>query len=796
MSFISSKPGSTSLGLRVALVAAAVLMAGTVAAVVGPAAPAEAMVHPDTVDLAKLNMIPEKIWGVSGNDPSQTQTESLDTLVWDFAQSGDRMFVGGAFLNVQENRTATPIPQPFVAAFDVDSGDWISTWTPVIDRVVYALDVLPNGSLLLGGEFETVNGTARNGLVALDPLTGAIDPTFSGSIDRPWSIKRGVVRDIKVTGSEVYVAGNYSHLLGVNGSRSRTYKVGRFDLQGNIDTAWKPQVTGSGLWSIDTDPGRNEVYFTGYFSAVNGEADTGYFHTVDGTTGASVPGKVELPRNWPQSQPEMYDVAVGDDLVFVLGEQHVAQVLDADDQQMLGFYTAGAMEDQFVSPNYFAGGAFQVGERIGDVIFAGCHCTYSTRFGWDAFYSSFSGERTTHRLAVAFDASTGELIEDFMPDIHSPADGTWAFGSDTNGCLYIGGDFHVGGVDHGASAWLGGFAKLCGDGPRVHDMMIDNGEAWRFDDSGSDLGTSWRAAAYDDAAWSSGNAPLGFGEGDEGTVLTLGNVTYYARKTFQFDGVVPDSLDLRLKADDGAVVYLNGVEVLRDNMPDGIIGPNTTAVTWRSGAAEDFARHSVSSAPLVQGSNVLAIELHNVWAGSNDLALDVRLGASQDVVAVPPARLIEPGSTWRHSDSSAAAAPAGWPGDLAGLPEAAAEFGFGENDEVTTLVGGQETYYFARNFEVAGVGQVTGLNMCLLVDDGAVVYINGTEVQRVNMPDGAIGWDTRPSDWISNAEEGYVDYSIGAESLVEGTNVISAEVHNYWPGNGDLSFDLCLETVN
>jgi hypothetical protein len=772
------------------------MLAAGLAAVSAAATPAAAIVHPDTVDLSRLSMIPEQTWGVSGNDPTETQTPTLDTLVWDFAQSGDRMFVGGAFLNVQEDRDATPIPQPFIAAFEVDSGQWVSTWTPAIDRAVYALEVLPNGSLLVGGEFENVNGVPRQGLVALDPLTGAIDPTFSGSIQRPWSTLRGVVRDLKIDGNMVYVAGNFSHLLGADNSRSRTYKVGRFDLSGAIDTTWKPQVTGSGLWGIETDRSRNEVHLTGFFSAVNGEADTGYFHTVDATTGASVPGKIDLPRNWPQSQPEMYDVAVGDGRLIVFGEQHVAQVLDADDHEMLGFHTAGAMEDQFVSPNYFAGGAFQVGERIGDVIFGGCHCTYSTRFGWDAFYSSFSGERSTHRLVMAFDADTGELIEEFLPDIHSPADGTWAIASDTNGCLYVGGDFHVGGVDNGVPSWLGGFAKLCGDGPRVDGTMIDDGEQWRYDDSGTDLGTDWRTVGFDDSQWSNGAAPLGFGQGDEGTVMTSGRVTYYARKTFQFTGAQPDSLDLRLKADDGAVVYLNGVEVLRDNMPDGPIGASTPAVTWRAGADEGFFRHSISSAPLVDGENVLAVEVHNVWSGSNDLTVDVRLGRSTDVVAVPPARLIEPGSTWRHADSGPGASPAGWPFDVTGGPEAEAEFGFGEGDETTVLAAGQETYYFARDFEVTAAADISGLSMCLLVDDGAVVYLNGTEVTRVNMPDGVIDWNTRPIDWISNADEGYVDYPVATDALVDGTNTITAEVHNFWPGNRDLSFDLCLETVN
>ncbi|MGB5756339.1 MAG: hypothetical protein WBM50_05450, partial [Acidimicrobiales bacterium] len=658
--------GGRTISIRLVVAVLAMALVAVTSAAIAPTSPVAATPQPDTIDLSQLSMIPERTWGVSGLASGQTQTPTIDNLVWDFVQSGNRMFVGGGFLNVQENGDATPIAQPFVAAFDVDTGDWIADWTPQLDRIVYSLDVLPNGSVLVGGEFETVNGQPRKGLVALDPLTGAIDTGFSGRVDRPWSDLRAMVRDIKVEGDDVYVAGNFSHLEGPGTTRVRAYKAGRFDLQGVTDPRWLPQVTGSGVWGLDTDASRNEVHLTGYFSAVNGEADTGYFHTVDGTTGASVPGKIELPRNYPQSQPEIFDVVYGDDLVFTIGEQHVVQVLDADDQRMIGYHHTGNVNDGFAWGGGFAGGAFQGGEKIGDIVFAGCHCTYSVRNGNVNLYSSFTGRRTPHRLVMAFDAATGELVEDFMPDIHSPRDGTWAIGSDTNGCLYIGGDFHVGGVDNGTPRWLGGFAKLCGDGPRVDGLLVESSSPWRYDDSGTDRGSAWRTVSFDDAGWDEGPGEFGFGDGDEATILAAGHVTYYARKRFDFSGPIPASLDLRLKADDGAVVYLNGVEILRDNMPEGPIDAATEAVGWRSGADESFVQHSVSSAPLVQGENVLAVEVHNVWSGNNDLSFDARLGPSVDVVDPPPARLIERGATWRHDDSSAGAAPPGWPADLGG----------------------------------------------------------------------------------------------------------------------------------
>jgi hypothetical protein len=762
-------------------------------AVVAPSAqPAAAIEQPDTVNLDGLNMVPERMWGVSGQNPADTQTQSLDNLVWDFAQIGNRMFVGGTFLNVQENKNATPIVQSYVAAFDIDSGDWVSSWTPQIDRGVYSLEVLPNGSLLVGGEFESVNGVARQGVVALDPLTGAIDPSFTGSVDRPWSTLRAVVRDLEVDGDLVYVAGNFSHLDGINGSRTRVYKAGRFNPAGVIDPTWKPEITGSGVWGLDTDVARNEVALAGFFSAVNGEANTGNFHTVDATTGASVPGMLDLPRNLPNAQPEMFDVTYGDGTIFAIGEQHIIQVLDINDQAMLGYHHTGIGANGFTPSGYFGGGAYQFGERIGDIVFAGCHCTYSIRNGNVNHYSSFTGQRTPNRLVMAYDASTGRIIDSFMPDIHSPRDGTWAAASDTNGCLYIGGDLHVGGVDAGTPRWVGGFAKFCGAGPRVDGLLIEAGSEWRYDDSGADLGTAWREPGFNDAGWAAGNGELGFGDGDEATVIAAGNVTYYARKTFDFNGTLPPSLDLRLKADDGAVVYLNGVEIARDNLPDGQITSSTPASGWRSGSSEDFMEHVVRADSLVQGQNVLAVEIHNVWSGNNDLGFDVRLGAADQVVEIPEEPLVEIGSTWNYVDAGNDA-PAGWPGAVVGGPAASAQMGFGEGDEATTLTAGQEAYYFSHEFQVADAAAIGQLKLSLLADDGAVVFLNGTELYRYNMPDGPIGFGTRPINWVGTADEIYMDYTVPAAALVNGTNLLTVEVHNFWPGNPDLSFDAGLE---
>ena len=87
---------------------------------------------------------------------------------------------------------------------------------------------------------------------------------------------------------------------------------------------------------------------------------------------------------------------------------------------------------------------------------------------------------------------------------------------------------------------------------------------------------------------------------------------------------------------------------------------------------------------------------------------------------------------------------------------------------------------------------LTDLTLGLAADDGAVVYLNGVEVHRVRMPDGSVGPDTRPTTWASGAQERFEESIIPAAGLMAGTNVVAVEVHNLWPGNPDLTFDLYL----
>src|SRR5437867_2791395 len=124
-------------------------------------------------------------------------------------------------------------------------------------------------------------------------------------------------------------------------------------------------------------------------------------------------------------------------------------------------------------------------------------------------------------------------------------------------------------------------------------VLIPRGAVWKYLDNGSDQGTAWKETNFDDSGWKSGPARLGYGGDGEVTVVGFGPdgnnkfITTYFRKAFDVTNPKTfDSLTLNLLRDDGAVVYLNGTEIRRDNMPAGPINYQTPASAVIGGADE------------------------------------------------------------------------------------------------------------------------------------------------------------------------------------------------------------------
>ena len=161
---------------------------------------------------------------------------------------------------------------------------------------------------------------------------------------------------------------------------------------------------------------------------------------------------------------------------------------------------------------------------------------------------------------------------------------------------------------------------------------IPRGATWRFNDDDVDIGTAWREPVFDDSPWQQGPAPIGYGFVTNTVIATqsagqpLGTVYYRTDFELADAGLVLNA-ECEANVDGGVVIYLNGVEIIRDNMPDGDITHGTRATNDGNEGVYDV--FPVPIEHLVSGTNVIAIEGHNRTPTSSDMCLDLSLTLTQ-----------------------------------------------------------------------------------------------------------------------------------------------------------------------
>jgi hypothetical protein len=181
---------------------------------------------------------------------------------------------------------------------------------------------------------------------------------------------------------------------------------------------------------------------------------------------------------------------------------------------------------------------------------------------------------------------------------------------------------------------IANWTAVAGSGGTETNTIFGITGVWKYEQSGTDLGTAWRQPGYNDTAWPSGAALLYVATADlpapKNTQLTFTSpqqTTFYFRKSFTFNGnPATTTLTANFVLDDGAVVYLNGVEVLRVGMPPGVINYNTFSSRTITTAAYE-GPFNLPAAALVAGVNVLAVEVHQASSGSSDIVFGMTLDA-------------------------------------------------------------------------------------------------------------------------------------------------------------------------
>ncbi|MEV4159627.1 hypothetical protein [Nonomuraea dietziae] len=497
------------------------------------------------------------------------------------AHTGDRVVIAGDFTSLRNPVTGESVARGRIAMLDAATGDLVRSWAPAANGSVRALAV-GGGRVFAGGDFTTVAGQSRSRLVALDQASGAViggwNPAANGS-----------VRALAVIGYTLYAGGQFTFVAG----QART-RLAAIDAAGGALRAGWVSAANATVYTLAARTDGGALLVGGLFTTLGGTTRN-YLGSLDTASGAVTGWQPPPGCMVPSNQCIVTDLAVEGDSAY-------ASIAGPGGRLAAYHLGTGARRWERLAD----GDVESVAVRDGRV-YAGGH-----------FCPDFSGFTRCDFAAV--DAATGAVDPDFAPT--------------ANGQIFA--------LDAGADALRAGgaYSQLNGQSrpyytefplrpPSPDITLIAQGSTWRYDDSGADLGTAWSQPAHDDSAWPSGPAQLGFGDGDERRVLTAGRTTYYFRHTF----TVPDpgtlqAVTLSVLRDDGAVVHLNGREVMRSNMPAGTITSATLAPSTVSGDAENvWQTLSIAPALLSAGQNTLAVEVHQAQVASSDVSFDLRLTA-------------------------------------------------------------------------------------------------------------------------------------------------------------------------
>lgn len=658
--------------------------------------------------LASSKALPGK-WGVTGLGAAGDG--ELASEVAAFAQIGNVMYVGGNFLAVQKGATES-YHQPYLAAFDATTGDWIPSFKPQLNNQVKALVARPDGTLLVGGQFTEVNGSNRVGLVALNASTGEIAPNFNVSIENRTSNSIVQVRALGVSGPWLYLGGSFTHLKGGNNQSAQYARnAGRVKLtDGSADSKWNPDFNGS-VAALSPSEDGTRVYFGGYFTMA-GTTKVSRGAAISTATPATANPNWIVQHSLGTQANVGYQQAVVETKgrVWLAGSQHSFFGYDRDTFQL---NTTTITK---------SGGDGQVLTATPDVVYAGCHCGDFAFSGTIDYSGTIAGNTTVSWSKASeigfvggWDARTGEFIPEFSPQLKArDSEGAWAITQASDETLWVGGTFTSAINTKGVNQWVGGFVRFANrdhtapeaptaltaefDGSsatlswtpspsadvtyevlrggrvvatttdsrivivnaagsdryfvRAADAsgnrsastsvavlaqsLIKPGSTWAYYfNNDQPVATDWSGAGFDQSSWSTGAAPLGWGSPDIVTNIDTKPtraLASYHRKSFEIsDPSALGPVKLTTRADDGVVVYVNGVEVGRANMPTGKITGSTYALSSVKTAAAAAAPVSfkVDSSILQQGTNVVAVEVHSNFRNTSNTSMELSMVAEQ-----------------------------------------------------------------------------------------------------------------------------------------------------------------------
>ncbi len=163
------------------------------------------------------------------------------------------------------------------------------------------------------------------------------------------------------------------------------------------------------------------------------------------------------------------------------------------------------------------------------------------------------------------------------------------------------------------------------------ETIIKTGDYCRYNIPRSNIGTDWIAKDFNDSGWIKAKSGVGFGDNDDNTKISKGTSSVYIRYAFTIENKAQiASLVLDIDYDDGFIAYLNGKEVARDNVDNPVtwnmkLNGLHEAALYRDKRPERFSINKFIDDHLIEGANILAVEVHNASSSSSDLSSNVFL---------------------------------------------------------------------------------------------------------------------------------------------------------------------------
>jgi lysophospholipase L1-like esterase len=193
-----------------------------------------------------------------------------------------------------------------------------------------------------------------------------------------------------------------------------------------------------------------------------------------------------------------------------------------------------------------------------------------------------------------------------------------------------------------ANEWLARIQAITIRPNTVTSTIIHGGDTWKYSDTGQDLGTNWTQINYDDSGWSNGVARLGYGDIVNATTVNFGpdpdnkyTTTYFRHSFVMPNNVNFTNLNFRVNAVDSAVVWLNGAEMFRTNLPAGPIAYTNFALSQVTGYPDYVFYQTNQVVSNLPSGNLVAVELHQSSPTNSDLGLDLEL-IGTGVPVTPP----------------------------------------------------------------------------------------------------------------------------------------------------------------